>query len=333
MPSKQSAAIPKEAHRRTACASSFFIYVDPTEYHFLLSASFLPKFHLRIVVFIVSRHYSVVYGSNSEKNVNFLSSNRNMQRFLFPSCAFFNLFGFSAAHISIARIVCYNKRMFDLIVRKERRFMKERQRLFGRINGIFVMLCVPLSIACCILFIYCQSAALSAVSANCILADSSLFDWAHPSVSPESFDAVRVLRSHSDCLYFGSGIVLQHPLSNLQPSCARLRRLVFLSAGDCYFLFSHPDTIRRSQVFLLFDVLHLLFSCGLCPLGAWTNFLLCIYRAHAVCFADLFAARFILASRHCRIRYPDGMQAIQTNSYLSLVYIRRFLRAQHQILR
>lgn len=187
--------------------------------------------------------------------------------------------------------------------------------------------------ACCILFIYCQSAALSAVSADCILADSSLFDWAHPSVSPESFDAVRVLRSHSDCLYFGSGIVLQHPLSNLQPSCARLRRLVFLSAGDCYFLFSHPDTIRRSQVFLLFDVLHLLFSCGLCPLGAWTNFLLCIYRAHAVCFADLFAARFILASRHCRIRYPDGMQAIQTNSYLSIVYIRRFLRAQHQILR
>ena len=74
-------------------------------------------------------------------------------------------------------------------------------------------------------------------------------------------------------------------------------------------------------------------SCCLCSLGAWTNFLLCAYRAHAVCFADLFAARLILASRHCRIRYPDGMQAIQTNSYLSIVYIRRFLRAQHQILR
>ena len=207
--------------------------------------------------------------------------------------------------------------------------MKERQRLFGRINGIFVMLCVPLSIALAVYYLFTVNLP------HCLLSLLTVFWLTVPYLIGRihPFDAVRVLRSHSDCLYFGSGIVLQHPLSNLQPSCARLRRLVFLSAGDCYFLFSHPDTIRRSQVFLLFDVLHLLFSCGLCPLGAWTNFLLCIYRAHTVCFADLFAARFILASRHCRIRYPDGMQAIQTNSYLSIVYIRRFLRAQHQILR
>ena len=32
--------------------------------------------------------------------------------------------------------------------------MKERQRLFGRINGIFIMLCVPLSIALAVYYLF-----------------------------------------------------------------------------------------------------------------------------------------------------------------------------------